>query len=163
MIKKEVKKISQKNRKGLSPVIATVLLIGIVIMIGVIIFLWFKNMQQETITKFGDTNIELICDEIDFDTSYSEGNLYISNKGNVPIYNINIKMISDGSYETDSLREMSDDWPNEGLNQGATFSGIINLESGVTKIKLIPILLGSSTKGEKIFICDENQGYEIEF
>lgn len=156
-----------KNKKGLSPVIATVLLIGLVIMIGVIIFLWFKNMQQETITKFGDTNVELICDEVAFDASYSGGNLYLSNKGNVPIYNMNLKMSGDGSYTTNDLRTLTDgnpgdeEWPSEGLNQGATFSTPID-SGGGTEIKLIPILLGSSAKGEQPFTCDESQGFSID-
>jgi flagellin-like protein len=171
MIKKRVendRKLIQinffiKNKKGISPVIATVLLIGIVIMLGVIIFLWLKNMQQETITKFGDTNIVIVCEEIEFKASYSEKTLFISNVGGkVPIYDLNIKMLSDGGHKTNNLREMSENWPKQGLNQGATFLGKINLDESVTKINLIPILLGSSTKGEKKFICDERQGIEID-
>jgi len=149
-------------KRGLSPVIATVLLIGIVIMIGVIVFLWFKNMQQETITKLGDTNVELICEEVVFEASYSNGILYILNNGNVPIYDMDLKSTSEGSHETNSMRDLSTSWPSAGLNQGSTFSGGINIEAGTTKIKLIPVLLGSSAKGEKTFVCDERIGYEMD-
>ena len=150
------------NQKGLSPVIATVLLIGITVMIGVIIFLWFNNMRQETITKFGDTNVELVCGEVDFEASYSGGNLYISNKGNVPIYSMNVKRSGEGSYETSGIRDLSSSWPPQGLNQGSAFSGTISVGSGVDKIKLIPILLGSSAKGEKSHVCEESYGDELE-
>ena len=141
--------------------IATVLLIGIVVMIGVIIFLWFKNLQQETITKFGGTNVELVCDEVRFDASYSEKVLYISNTGNVPIYSMNIKISGEGSYETESISGLST-WPSQGLNQGAAFSGVITINNGADKIRLIPILLGSSTEGEKAFTCEERYGHEID-
>jgi len=150
------------GKKGLSPVIATVLLIGVTVMMGVIIFLWFNNMRQETITKFDGTNVESICEEVRFEASYSGGNLYISNKGNVPIYNMNLKKSGEGSYETDDLENIpSSNWPPQGLNQGSAFSGTINVD-GANKIKLIPILLGSSAKGEKSYVCDERLGYEID-
>jgi len=45
------------HKKGLSPVIATMLLIAIVVVIGLIIFLWFRGMTEEAITKFDGTNI----------------------------------------------------------------------------------------------------------
>ena len=41
-----------KRKKGLSPVIATVLLIGIVIALALIIFLWFRGTMKPAITKF---------------------------------------------------------------------------------------------------------------
>ncbi|MAG78897.1 hypothetical protein CMI40_00795, partial [Candidatus Pacearchaeota archaeon] len=40
------------NKKGVSPVIATVLLVAIVVIIGLIIFQWFRGMTQESIIKF---------------------------------------------------------------------------------------------------------------
>ena len=38
------------NKKGVSPVIATVLLIAIVIVIGLIIFLWFRSLTKDALT-----------------------------------------------------------------------------------------------------------------
>jgi flagellin-like protein len=75
------------NKRGVSPVIATVLLIGIVIVIGLIIFLWLRGLTQEAVFKF-DQNIELTCNDVKFSSSYSSGTLTISNTGNVAIYDI---------------------------------------------------------------------------
>jgi len=150
------------KKRGVSPVIATVLLIGMVVVIGAIIFLWFKNMQQETITKFGETNVELICEEVVFDASYSGEKLYVSNIGNVPIYSMNVKVSKDAGYNTESIKDATENWPSRGLNQGAAFSGAIELGEGAEKIRLIPVLLGSSAKGEKTFVCEERHGYELE-
>lgn len=149
------------EKKGVSPVIATVLLIIIIVVIGLIIFLWLKGITQETITKFGGTNIELICNDVNFDASYSGNKLSIYNIGNVPIFGIKAKIIKEGSHTTKDLIELSE-WPEAGLNQGGIFSGSIGDVEGVNEIILTPILMGASKKGDKSFICDEKQhGYEI--
>lgn len=146
------------KKRGLSPVIATVLLLAMVVVIGLIVFLWFRGMTQETVTKFGGQNIELICDEVNFDASYSNGILYISNTGNVPIFDMNMKVFREGSYETQELTDFN------GLNQGASFvSGDVSVEIGsASKIVLTPVLIGSSKKGERIYKCSEQRyGYEM--
>ena len=143
-------------KKGVSPVIATVLLIAMVVVIGLIIFLWFSGIMGEAVLKF-DKNIKLVCDDVKFDASYSEGDLYISNVGNVPIYNMKAKISEDGSHTTEDL----DGWPGTGLNAGGAFEGFITEDAD--KIVLIPVLLGKTSKGEeKSYVCNERQhGYEI--
>ena len=71
--------------KGVSPVVATVLLIVLVVAIALIVFLWFRELTQESITKFGGKNIALVCDDVVFEASYSiiEERIYVSNYGNV--------------------------------------------------------------------------------
>ncbi len=154
-----IKKISKK--KGVSPVIATVLLIAMVIVIALIIFLWFKSMIQEKITKFGDQNIQTVCEKVKFDASYDDGSLFISNTGNVPIYSLKIKMTGAGSHETKDIKDFpSASWPSIGLNQGGTFYGSIDLSS-VKEIEVIPVLIGMSDKGKKSYTCEERYGYNI--
>jgi len=109
-----------EKKKGVSPVIATVLLIAMVVVIALIIFLWFRGLTKEAITKFDGQNIELVCMDVSFEASYSSGVLYIANLGNVPIFGMKMKILSDGSYQTVDL---SSGWPTSGLNQGATYSG----------------------------------------
>ena len=144
-----------ENKKGISPVVATVLLIVIVVVIALIVFLWMKNWQDEAITKFGK-NVELVCDDVSFDASYSGGDLQISNTGNVPIINMKAQL-SNGDVE--DIRDSSNDWPNRGLVAGGGFSDTLEFVSG--KIKLIPVLYGASDSGKKEFICDERYGKEI--
>ena len=151
------------KKKGVSPVIATVLLISMVIIIGIIVFLWFRGMIGETVTKFGE-NIELACEDVVFDASYSSGILYIVNNGNIPIYDFNVKFEGAGSRDTSRMSEIST-WKSElgesRLAQGKSYSGSIN-DGGADKIVLIPILLGSTDKGETAeFVCDENSGNKI--
>jgi flagellin-like protein len=147
------------KKNGISPVIATVLLIAMVVVLGLIIFMWFRGFTQEAVTKF-DTNIELVCNDVSFDVSYVGGVLSIINKGNVPIYKMKLKTIGDGSYSTRDLTA-AEDWATDGLNQGDTFSHEIDVGSS-QEIVLIPVLMGDSRSGEKSFTCDEAQtGYSL--
>lgn len=156
-----MKKKRLKN-KGISPVIATVLLVAMVVVIALIIFLWFRGITQEAVTKFGGTNIELVCNDLSFDASYSDSILYITNNGNVPIFGIKLKTEWDGGYQMQYLNEITTSWSDSGLNQGGSFSEAIILDSSINKIILVPVLMGNSKKGEKTFMCNEKQhGYEI--
>ncbi|HED05112.1 MAG TPA: hypothetical protein ENI61_00325 [Ignavibacteria bacterium] len=147
-------KFLSKNRKAVSPVIATVLLIGLVLVITLIVFLWFKGLTQEAIIKF-DKNVEIVCDEVQFETGYSNGILSISNIGNVPIYGIKVKISENGKYETKSLKDLSK-WPSTGLNQGRTFSGDISANViSANSVTLTPVLVGSSKSGERTYTCNE--------
>ena len=153
------------NKRGVSPAIATVLLVAIVIVIAMIVFLWFKSMSGEIITKFGGTNIELVCERVEFNSQYVNGQLFIANSGNVPIFGMKVKIEKVGEDQTKDIRELSANWPDIGLSQGKTFSANIDGEvvEGAETIVLTPILLGTSDKGEKAYMCDEaKQGYVLE-
>lgn len=147
-----------KEKKGLSPIIATMLLVAIVIIIGLIIFLWFRGINEEAITKFEGTNIKLVCEEVTFEASYSEGFIYILNLGNVPIYKIKVKMQGEGNYATQTIEQ---DWPYLGLNQGGVYSGALNDSVGAIKLIVIPVLAGESDSGDSSYTCEERHGYEI--
>jgi len=147
------------DKRGISPVIATVLLIAMVVVIALIIFLWFRQMTQEAITKFDGENVELVCGKVEFDASYSLGTLYVTNNANVPIYRMKIK--KGGASRSTTTIETSDGWPGNGLNQGGAFSGAIDV-GGASEITLIPVLLGESESGKKTYTCKADQhGYEI--
>ena len=152
----------EKRIKGVTPVIATTLLVAMVVVIGLIIFLWFRGFTQEAVTKFGGTNIELVCKDVVFDSSYSSGELFLSNIGNVPIYSFKLKVEKPGSHETLGIEDITGSWPETGLNQGGVFSGDISSSaSGAEKITLIPVLRGISDTGARTHVCDEQYGEEI--
>src|SRR3989344_7665665 len=90
------------KKRGLSPVIATVLLIAIVVVLGLIVFLWIRGIVGESLVKVDGRNVQLVCDEVEFEAEYSSstGFLYFSNTGNVPIYKIKAKISGAGSYST---------------------------------------------------------------
>ena len=154
--------MKKEMKKAVTPVIATTLLVAMVVVIGLIIFLWFRGFTQEAITKFGGTNVELVCKDVIFDSSYSSGELFLSNIGNVPIYSFKLKVEKPGSHETLGIEDITGSWPETGLNQGGVFSGGISSSAlGAEKITVIPVLRGTTESGAKTHACDEQYGEEI--
>ena len=151
------------GKKAISPVIATVLLIAMVVVIGLIIFLWFRGISQEAVTKFGGTNIELVCDDVQFSSSYSSGSLLLSNTGNVPIFNMKVKITKQGSFSTQDLSSLSDNWPSIGLRQAGSFSSknLASEFSGASEVRVIPVLVGSSDSGDQTHVCEDRHGQAV--
>lgn len=155
----------QKKTRGISPIITTVLLIGLVVVILGIVFLWFKGIVEEGVTKFGK-NIKLVCDDVEFQAEYTSqsstsGTLNIVNNGNIPLFKISLKISSGGNYKTEDLETLSNKWPANGLNTGGTFSDTIEI-GAADKITVLPILIGNSEKGKKTFMCGGQYSEEIE-
>lgn len=153
-----------KNKRGLSPIVTTILLVALTIGIIAIIFFWFRGMIQEGVVKFGK-NIELVCDDVDFDASYSSGTLTIVNNGNVPVFLVNVRISGGGSYQTKRIDDFSvgSSWPNNGLSQGGTFTGSIGSEIGsADAITLFPILIGTAGGQQKTYVCEGQYGKKLE-
>jgi len=148
-----------KEKRGLSPVVATILLVAIVIVIALIVFLWLRGMTQEVITKFDGTNVEIVCNDVNFEADYNSGTLYLTNIGNVPIYRFKAKIEGDGSYSTIVVEG---DWPDEGLNPQGRYASYFGDAVGSEKISLIPVLLGETKDGEKkAYTCEDRHAREI--
>jgi flagellin-like protein len=151
-----------RKKRGISPVIATVLLVAMVVVIGLIIFLWFRGITEEAITKFGGTNIELVCGDVEFLSDYSAGILSISNMGNVPIFGMKARISKQGSHETLDMEDLSVNWPGIGLRQGGTFSGDLRTKfSEANQVLLIPVLMGTSAQGEQTYVCEDRYGQDL--
>ena len=152
----------RKNKKGVSPVIATVLLIGMVIVLALIIFTWMRSLTQEAITKFDGENVELICGRVNFDAEYSGGKLSIVNRENIPIYQMKVKKIGAGEFDTVYLNDMitSGNWPTFGLDATGSFVGDIDTD-GATELVIIPVLLGNADDDKKKFTCEESAGRKV--
>lgn len=144
------------NKRGISPIIATVLLIALVVIIALIVFLWIKGFTKEAITKFDGKNIKLVCDDVQFDADYSAETLTISNLGDVSIYGFDVKTEYPGGHKTNTLENF------DGLNKGGVFSDSVSIPTDTATIILIPILLGVNKDGDqKTQACNERQGKKI--
>jgi len=150
-------------KKALSTVISATILISIVVIIGVIVFSWMVGITGRTIVLEGK-NIALVCEDVKFQTAYSNETLYISNIGNIQIYNIKAIIFKEKSYETKDTNEFLNNWPTDGLNPGRTFSGAASFEQSIEKIIIVPVLIGKTRGGEKeTYLCGERYGEEIIF
>ena len=146
------------NKKGLSPVIATVMLIAIVVAVALIIFAWYRGTIKDSITKF-DQDISLVCKDVQLTAQYSltaDFPVSISNDGTVPISDVKIKEIWSGGNDLIELDNF------KGLGQGGSGEyKISNLNPDATKIIVIPVLRGNSKTGETDYVCDEGYGTEV--
>ncbi len=154
------------QRKGLSPVVATMLLIVITIALALIVFLWFRSFNQEAVTKFGGTNIDVICQQVVFDANYdsSSDTISIQNVGNVPIYSFSLQIQKTGSQQTVDITNAVQDWPKVGLPSNEPYSGTIdnNDASGAITINVIPVLRGTSSDGTiKSHVCSNQYGKQL--
>ena len=143
------------NRRGLSPVIASVLLIALVLVLAAIIFMWARGFISEQIEKFG-TPIEDLCGSVDFDVEIIEGGVLgigydfeIANRGNVPIFKFDIKEIKGGESEIQQFPIP--------LDEGESVRRPVSLDSDTEKIVIYPVLIGN-IRGKsinKVFTCSE--------
>ena len=152
-----------RGKKGLSPVIATVLLIGIVIVMALIVFFWIRGINEEAITKFDGQNVKIVCEDVEFDASRNGNNVLIANRGNVPIYQMKVKLSGAGSHETYNVQ---DKWTVGGLLKGEAVKSdmsqdVPGFDVTYDTMLLIPVLAGESSEGTKTYTCEDRFGYEI--
>ena len=146
------------RKKGAALIISSIILIALVLTIAATIIFWSKGIT-ESITGgavvLQGKNIALTCNDIIFDFNYNEGKLYLKNPGNVPIYGMKFIIYSDGSFVTQSIRDLMSNWPEDGLKPGMVFSGNITFDEDVNKLVLTPVLIGKTNSGEeKEYICE---------
>tara|TARA_Y100000310_G_scaffold341110_1_gene439189 strand:+ start:1576 stop:2028 length:453 start_codon:yes stop_codon:yes gene_type:complete len=143
------------KKRGLSPVIATVLLIALVLVLAAIIFMWARGFISEQIEKFG-TPIEDLCGNVDFDIEVIKEvgeigyEFDIANRGNVPIFKFDIKEIKGGE---SSIQQFP-----ISLDEGDSKSEHVSLKSDTEKIIVYPVLIGN-IRGKsinKVFTCSEH-------
>jgi flagellin-like protein len=151
------------NKKAVSPVISTVLLIMIVMILAVIIFLWAKGLVKEAILKdiAGTEKVtNQWCSEVKLESIVNGDEFGFKNIGNVPIYKYDVKL-TDNSGGSE-LYEVSNE------DGGMVNPGFISIVGGkiyseYEGIEIIPILLGKGEKdgGIKEFRCAESQTIPI--
>ena len=143
------------RKKGLSPVIASVMMIMLVLVLSAMIFLWARGFISEQIEKFNKP-IGDVCAEVDFDVVLVGTNeLEIINRGNVGIRSFDIKLIRGGESEVanfDFGGPQID--PGQAVTQSVT---TLLMDDGEKPDKIIvyPALLGNvrGKKANRPFTC----------
>jgi len=152
-----------KNKKAVSPVIATVLLVLIVIILAVIIFLWARGFVSEAVLKeIAGTkdSADSFCSDIKVELIDNGASGFgFKNTGNVPIFKFELKLVdkADGSSE---ILEIGSD---EGGRVNPGFNSIIdNIYEDYEEIELIPTILGKGKGGDtKEFRCPESKAIAL--
>jgi len=149
------------GKKGLSPVIASVLLIMLVLVLASLIFLWARGFITEQVEKFGQP-VTNLCTSVDFDVELVEVgsgyNLEVVNRGNLDIFQLDIKKFKAGNSETGKFK-----FPINS-QESVTEDVKITMEDNTLpeKITIYPNLVGT-VKGKssnKAIVCSD-QGKDI--
>jgi flagellin-like protein len=133
----------RKEKRAVSPVIATVLIILMTVILVLIVFLWARTWLGEKIEKF-DANIEQSCGEINYDASLSQiGGTYtltIENKGNVNIFAFELRGTWGGNQKVRAYNIPVE--KGNSVIQEISFSDFEET-SNPDKLEIYPLLLGN--------------------
>ena len=135
----------RKNKRGVSPIVSTVLLIMLVIILAIIILLWSRGFIKEKILKF-DKPIENVCSEIGIRTFVNDDLSYgFTNIGNVPIYAVDVKVSTGGKSDIYPVGQSGGGKVDPGLS--TILEGAPSIDADTEEIKIIPVLLGKTKSG----------------
>lgn len=133
-----------RGKKAISPVVATVLLIVVVLVLATAIFIWALSVRGEEITKFGN-DISLACDDVVLSASYSGGELLIRNEGNIPVNSVRVRKSAGTVVECFGLSMAA--------GQSAASSSCPGI--GANPDRVYPVLLGENEDDEEVnYPCD---------
>ena len=152
------------NKKGLSPIVATSILIVIVIILAVIILLWARGFIKEAVIKEiagSSKRAEEFCREIGMRGFVNEDDTFgFENTGTIPIfaYRINSELKGSGSSEITRVGNEK----GGSVNPGDTVI-ISNFQpyEEYESVKIIPVLLGKVKGSTQSYDCPEINGIDI--
>ncbi len=147
------------NRRGLSPVVATTLLISLVLVLAAIIFLWARAFLPETLQKF-EGPIADACQNVAFAAEYSSGKINVQNNGNVPMHGIEVG-IRRGIGSLEFIEVVP---PQVTIPGGGTREFSLSVTPDVdNEIVITPVLLGKTSNEEfKAYVCGEEFAQTIQ-
>lgn len=145
------------KKMGISPVIATILLIAIVVILALIIFLWATRVIEEGVEKNGLPSYQ-VCSEIKLKAEYNEAQekLQVINTGTIPVYEFQVKKTIGGREVIQPKSEDGSSAENVGRGLALGQSTIISITGNPDKIEIIPVILGETETSKKIDVCEDN-------
>ncbi|MCU0641976.1 MAG: hypothetical protein MUF61_00120 [archaeon] len=148
------------GKRGISPVIATVLLISLVLILAIIIYMWARAFLPELLQKDlgnGPEPIERACEAAVFNAAYDVEQVSVSNDGNVPIYGFEI-LVNDAA--TGSIMSLGSF--NKTIRTGESTSFEVGYVETGSEITIIPSLIGENEDGEKkSYVCGEDYALSV--
>jgi len=150
-----------KNKKGVSPIVATVLLVAIVIIIAILLWFWYNQFIEEQAAKAEVklaqecTNLEIqikeaTCEDLDSDGIYRV-TFDISNTGQSRVTEMVINTRS-------ATTSVSEDIPKT-IQQGSSAEFSIDIDKSVinqiSEIQIIPAV----SSGSVLKYCEEQSEY----
>ncbi len=126
------------NKKALSPIITTILLVLLAIVLASIIYIWAKNFGTEQVAKF-DAPIENACADVRLEAAITaEKSISIINQGSIPVNKVKLLIINNGNSQNE---ENTINLVAGGAKSITTTASLIGDKVTVT---LVPVLLGTA-------------------
>ncbi len=148
-----------RKKRGLSPVVATTLLIAMTLALGVIVYLWASNIKGEVISKNGNP-VESSCENVFFEAEAYPDRIDIVNRGTIPLYGLEVS-------KKRLIGELTEIGRFEGgVSIDSGESGSIELQNINENIEIndllivYPILLGETENAKEPYACKET-GQEV--
>jgi flagellin-like protein len=149
------------RKRGVSPVIATVLLVVVALILAVIIFLWARSFVGESVQK-QERDIEQSCAETSFraEIILDDGFLFVENVGRVPLYGAEMR-------KKQVLGEVTKVGTFDGKSIQSGETSEISLGEFKDKLEdrdsviIVPVLLGETDQARKAYVCNKESGIEI--
>jgi len=140
------KSMEEVNKRGLSPVIASVLMMLMVIVLASIVFLWARGFISEQVEKFG-TPIEDSCGAVNFEIARYGSELEIVNRGNINIHSFDIKTTRGGDSEISKFLLP--------VAAGASVRDFVSIDALADEIIAYPVLVGNirGKTRNNVFTC----------
>lgn len=155
------------NRRGVTPVIATVLLIAIVVVLGTIIFFWARGFLTESAEKDGKA-VSVSCAEVKFEAKViaqasqcptSSSAIDVNNIGNIPIYGVQVLEYSQNDANADVLSLSDQPFVGGTITIGKSSYVCLNkVVSNTASFKIIPKLLAERGGKKIVYTCPEKDG-----
>jgi len=152
------------EKKGLSPIIATLILVSVAVVLAVIIFIWARGFMTDQTLKF-DRPIQNVCEDIQFsaEARLDNGELLVSvvNEASVPLYGVEVRKKSFASIEplNDGAKQFSGSL-NEGSDEEVSIDAGSEVESR-DELLVVPIIVGESGNIKKSFTCDTGEEISV--
>jgi len=138
----------KKEKRGVAPIITTVLLVLIVLILATVIILWGTSFIPEALGKFGEP-IENSCTRVAFSADRDGDIISIVNNKDIPIYKIAIKQEGISSSDLEEFEV--------NLDVGGSDSVEVSVDSQADSLSVIPIILGTTDDGKiQEFKCPES-------
>ncbi len=160
------------GKKGVSPIIATVLLLVITVVLAVIIFLWARGFLSESAVK-GDRAVSISCADVQFkaevvlnatECSGTGGRsaVDIDNIGNVPIYGV---QVFEYNSTTGSIELLIDESFVVGtITSGKSASVCLGKDvQNRDSFRIVPKLLAEKDGTRSEYTCPEKDGFTFAY
>ena len=156
----------RKDKRAISPIVATVILISIAIVLALVIWLFVKGFVSELVVKLGKP-AATVCEEdvfIDASLEFDSGsgavkNVIVENNGNVPIAGFNLELERRGKAKRNYYPcaiFVGQSSPTSPPCIDVIASDFEGLEQNCETATVIPVLLGQgqSSGKDKLSTCE---------